>query len=352
MLGMVDKLEQDRRRATARATAPAWRASPTCRPARQTGYAAVIDWHGLRLGTAPFAHAGERRRARRDPRARAHRGSVGDHHRRRRPRRRADARGHAAVPGVPAAREHARTRCSTPAPGAFEIPLPDGLRRRAQPQENERKIEVRQNHGIAVHGPIVAQRSQLGGQRQERQANEVVVRFRAALPWRHARVLTAAAERHRAAHADHRAEVAGLTVSGPGIGAREERELGGRKYWVMPIDAIAPGGDAAVHAQRAAVDRFQGRIVRGRPVAAAGRRRRSCSAAGRATGGAGKRRRPPTNGRGWSSSASRCSPSWSRWSAPRASAGAAAPADRRKQLVARLEQVYQRLAALDEHRAA
>ena len=63
-----------------------------------------------------------------------------------------------------------------PAPGALEIPLPTGFTG-AQPQENERKIDVRQDHGIAVHGPIVPKRSQLGAGDNERQANEVVFGF-------------------------------------------------------------------------------------------------------------------------------------------------------------------------------
>ncbi len=32
-------------------------------------------------------------------------------------------------------------------------------------------------------------------------------------------------------------QIPGLTVTGPGIGERQERELGGRKYWVMPVRA-------------------------------------------------------------------------------------------------------------------
>src|SRR3954453_23066378 len=37
-------------------------------------------------------------------------------------------------------------------------------------------------------------------------------------------------------------KVTGLTVTGPGVGAREERVLGGHKYWVMPVAAVPAGG--------------------------------------------------------------------------------------------------------------
>ena len=137
--------------------------------------------------------------------------------------------------------ENTSDKMFDPGPGAFEIPLPSGFVG-AQPQENERKVEVRQNHGIAVHGPIVPKRSQLGATDEERKANEVVFGF--VLPY------------HGDTHVFSQPapngigpltliidqKIAGLTASGPGVGARQERTLGGNKYWVMPVDAVAAGG--------------------------------------------------------------------------------------------------------------
>src|SRR4029078_9615300 len=37
-------------------------------------------------------------------------------------------------------------------------------------------------------------------------------------------------------------KIAGLAASGRGVGAREERVLGGHKYWVMPLAAVPAGG--------------------------------------------------------------------------------------------------------------
>ena len=78
--------------------------------------------------------------------------------------------------------ENTSDRMFDPAPGALEIPLPTGFTG-AQPQENERKIDVRQDHGVAVHGAdrpqaLAARR----GRRTKRQANEVVFGF--VLPYR------------------------------------------------------------------------------------------------------------------------------------------------------------------------
>ena len=136
-----------------------------------------------------------------------------------------------------------------PAPGALEIPLPTGFTG-AQPQENERKIDVRQDHGVAVHGPIVPKRSQLGVGDNERQANEVVFGF----------VLPYHGDTHDFSQPMPNGigpltlitdqKVVGLTVSGPGVGAREERVLGGHKYWVMPVAAIPAGRRADIHAHR------------------------------------------------------------------------------------------------------
>src|SRR4029079_6352904 len=72
--------------------------------------------------------------------------------------------------------ENTSDRMFDPGPGAFEIPLPSEFAG-AQPQENDRKVEVRKGHGIAVHGPIVPRRSTLAVNDADRRGDEVVFGF-------------------------------------------------------------------------------------------------------------------------------------------------------------------------------
>ena len=169
-----------------------------------TGYAAVA-----RVARDAARHGALRRcpttggRARRDPGARPHRRPVGDDHRRR---------------AAASSSRCTRTTCSSwrcsrsrtrsdkmfdPGPGAMEIPLPQGFVG-AEAQEGERKIEVRQNHGVAVHGAFTPQARDRWEPRAKTRRQRSGVRFRAPLPRRHARVRPADAERDRALHADHR----------------------------------------------------------------------------------------------------------------------------------------------------
>jgi len=52
-----------------------------------------------------------------------------------------------------------------------------------------------------------------------------------------------------------------LSAEGPGIGARQERELNGHKYWVMPIEAIAPAQKLAFTVTGLPVTDATGRIA-------------------------------------------------------------------------------------------
>ena len=150
-------------------------------------------------------------------------------------------------------------------------------------------------------------------------------------------------------------QISGLTVSGPGIGERQERELGGRKYWVMPIEPIAPGGVLQFTLDGLPATDSTGRNVAGvltllliGGAVAFGRRPN--------TGGKGK-------GKGTSGEVvdereglvDRREKTFADLVTLEQTArenGSAAPADRRKQLVGRLEQIYRDLAALDEHQPA
>jgi len=143
-------------------------------------------------------------------------------------------------------------------------------------------------------------------------------------------------------------QLTGLSVTGPGIGPREARELSGRKYWVMRIDPIPPGGVLSFTMTGLPSTDSTGRYVAGglalALVAAAfvfGRRPRTPGqASGEQTRDRLIERREATFGELLALERSA------------RAAGAPAAAETRKQLVGRLEQIYRDLAALDERRAA
>lgn len=321
----------------------------------QTGYAAVIDWKGLRLNTVPFGLP-ESGGVRAEIRALA---------------RTADP---AAITIGAGGRivvqmrddtlqileflplENTSDKMFDPGPGAFEIPLPSGFVG-AQAQDNERKVDVQQNRGVAVHGPIVPRRSQLIASDDERKANEVVFGF--VLPYRGDThdfsqpapngigALTLITEQ----------KVTGLTVSGPGVGQREERVLGGHKYWVMSLPAVPAGGAIKFTLSGLPSTDSSGRWFAGALSLALvfG----ACVFARRPTSGAGGKR--GVGGAGQTVAEERKRLVGEREALfselvalERAARGMdrPAPADQRRQLVTRLEQVYQDIAALEKPRAA
>ncbi len=240
-----------------------------------------------------------------------------------------------------------------PGPGAFEIPLPSGFVG-AQAQDNERKVDVRQNHGVAVHGPIVPRRSQLIASDSERKANEVVFGF----------VLPYHGDTHDFSQPAPNGigaltlitdqKVTGLTVSGPGVGPREERVLGGHKYWVMSLRRRPGGGRRQVHAHRTALDGFQRAVVRGRRLAGAGVRRVRLRAPAD-VGAGGKRGGGPTVAEERKRLIAKRETLFVELVALERAARVTdkpVPVDQRRQLVTRLEEVYQDIAALDKPRAA
>jgi hypothetical protein len=309
-----------------------------------TGYAAVLEWHGMRLGTAPFpmpesggARAEIRALGRTSDPAVMTIGSGG----------RVIVQMHEdnlqILEMFPL--ENRSDKMFDPGPGAIEIPLPKGFVS-AEAQESDRKIDVRQNHGMAVHGAFTPQRAILGTTAKNA-GQEVVFGF--VLPY----------------HGDTRAfsqpmpngigtftliteQVPGLTVSGPGIGERQERELGGRKYWVMPGEPIAPGGLLEFTLNGLPSTDSTGRTVAGvltlMLIAGAfvfGRRPK-----GARVGDVAEERDRLVD--------KRESTFAELLALERAARDKAAtpPADRRKQLVTRLEQIYRDLAALDERQPA
>jgi hypothetical protein len=342
LLGMINKQGSvDTRRATSDAAGQVRFSGLSV--GKETGYAAVIDFHGLRLNTAPFAmpeSGGARAEIRAltrtaDPSALTI-GAGG----RIVVQMREDAL--QILEFLPL--ENTSDKMYDPGPGAFEIPLPDGFVG-AQPQEGERKMEVRQNHGIAVHGPVVPKRSLLATPESERE-QEVVFGF--VLPY----------------HGDTREfsqpapngigqltliidqKIESLSASGPGVGAREERTLGGHKYWVMPVAAVPAGGAVNFTLTGLPSNGFGGQIFSGVLALALV----LCAFV--------FAHRPPSAGPERSAATERKRLVDMREAlfaelvvmerAARA-AGTPAPAEQRRQLVGRLEQVYQDIAALDEH---
>jgi hypothetical protein len=310
-----------------------------------TGYAAVLEWHGMRLGTAPFPMP-EKGGARAEIRALGHTsdpsvmtiGSGG----------RVIVQMHEDnlqfLEMFPL--ENRSDKMFDPSPGAIEIPLPQGFVS-AEAQESDRKIDVRQNHGMAVHGVFSPQRSILNTTAKNA-GQEVVFGF--VLPYHgETRAFSQPMPNGIGTFTLITEQIPGLTVTGPGIGERQERELGGHKYWVMPGEPIAPGGVMEFTLNGLPSTDSTGRTVAGvltlMLIAGAfffGRRPK-----GGARGGdvAGERERL----------VDRRESTFADLIALERSArdkGAAAPADRRKQLVAKLEQIYRDIAALDERQPA
>ena len=138
-------------------------------------------------------------------------------------------------------------------------------------------------------------------------------------------------------------------MTGPGIGERQERELGGRKYWVMPGEPIAPGGVLDFTLIGLPSTDSTGRNVAGTLTL--------MLIAGAFVFG----RRPKSGAKGVDVDGERERLVGKRESTfadlialERAAReeGAPPPGDRRKQLVTRLEQIYRDLAALDDRQPA
>jgi hypothetical protein len=206
---------------------------------KTTGYAAVTDWHGLHIGTEPFAMP-EDSGARAEIRALARTSdpsviTIGEGARIILQMREDTLQFLEILP-----LENKSDQLFDPGPGAVEIPLPTEFTG-AEAGQGDRKIEIRPGRGVAVHGTISPKRA-LGGNDAKAAGNEVTFGF--VMPY----------------HGDSREfvqpmptgiglqtliaeQIPGLEITGPGVGAREEsKELNGHKYWIMPSAAIPPGG--------------------------------------------------------------------------------------------------------------
>jgi hypothetical protein len=315
-----------------------------------SGYAAVLEWHGLRLGTAPFPMPDANG-------ARAEIHALG---------RTADASVITIGEGgrvivqmhedtlqflemLPL--ENVSDKIFDPGPGAVEIPLPDGFVG-AEAQEGDRKVDVRQNHGMAVHGVFTPRRS-LGGTTAKAAGQEVVFGF--VLPYHgDTRAFVQPMPNGMSAGTLITEQIAGLSVSGPGIGPRQARELGGRKYWVMPMGPIPAGGVLSFTLTGLpATDRTGQWVAGGLALALIGgafvfgRKPRAGGKKGAGPGATTEDTRDRLIERREASFAELLALERSA-----RAAGSPASPDQRKQIVGRLEQIYRDLAALDERQAA
>ncbi len=314
-----------------------------------TGYAAVLEWHGMRLGTAPFPM----------PESGGARAEI-------------RALGHTSDPSVMTIGSGGRVivqmhednlqflemfplenrsdKMFDPSPGAIEIPLPKGFVS-AEAQEGDRKIDVRQNYGMAVHGVFSPQRAILNTTAKNA-GQEVVFGF--VLPYHgETRAFSQPMPNGIGTFTLITEQIPGLSVTGPGIGERQERELGGRKYWVMPGEPIAPGGVLEFTLNGLPFTDSTGRTVAG------------ILALMLIAGAFAFGRRPKGSARGGDVAVERERLVDKRESTfaelialeraardQTAKATAPTPADRRKQLVGRLEQIYRDIAALDDRQPA
>lgn len=306
-------------------------------------YAAVIDYRGMRLGTQPFTmpeqgglraeiHALGRTN---DPSA----VTIGQGARVVLQMRNDNLQFMEILP-----LENRSDKLFDPAPGAVEIPLPKGFVG-AEVAPSDRKLEIRKDHGVAVYGPITPQKA-LGQVDAKSAGNEVTLGF--VLPYEgDTREFQQPMPNGIAAFTVISEQIPGMTVSGPGVGTPEARELGGRKYWVMPVEAIGAGKMMTFTVRGLPSTDRTGRFVSGALalllIAAAFVFARRPSTVVRKTTDERERL------------ANRREALFSELVAMeqnrRPADDRAAVAERRNQLVSKLEAIYQDLAALDEQRA-
>jgi hypothetical protein len=310
---------------------------------KTTGYAAVTDWHGMHIGTEPFGMP-EDMGARAEIHALARTSdpaviTIGEGARVVLQMREDTLQFLEMLP-----LENTSEKLFDPGPGAVEIPLPAEFTG-AEAGESDRKLEIRQNHGVAVHGPISPKRA-LGGTDDKAAGNEIQFGF--VMPYHgNSREFAQPMPTGMGLFTLITEQLPGLAITGPGIGARESRDLNGKKYWVMPGQAVPPGGVLTFTVTGLPSTDHTGRDVSGVLALA-------LVAAAIVFG-----RRPKDEARKAAVSerdrlTARRETLFAELVAveTRARSGAAAATpERRRDLVGKLEGVYQQLAALDEQRA-
>jgi hypothetical protein len=307
------------------------------------GYAAVLDWHGVRIGTEPFSM----------PESGGMRAEIHAPARTSDPSTITIGNGGRVILEMHEDQlqvmellplENSSDKLFDPGPGAVEIPLPKESVGAQSLQQNDRRLEIRQNRGVAVHGAISPKGAAAGPGADPRSAgNEVAFAF--GMPY----------------HGDTRdfeqplpngagqlaiivEQSSGVRVTGPRVGQPEARELQGHKYWLMRVEPIPAGGVLAFTITGLPSTSSVGRwvslglalaLVLGALLFA----HRPKDEARRAAEGERERL------------TSQRENLFAELVAVERSARGDAAA-RKKELVARLESIYQQLAVLDEQRAA
>jgi hypothetical protein len=310
---------------------------------KTTGYAAVTDWHGLHIGTEPFAMP-EDSGARAEIRALARTSdpsviTIGEGARIILQMREDTLQFLEILP-----LENKSDKLFDPGPGAVEIPLPTEFTG-AEAGQSDRKVEIRAGRGVAVHGAI-SPKSALGAVDAKSAGNEITFGF--VMPYRgDTRDFAQPMPNGIGLFTLITEQLPGLELKGPGVGARESREVNGKKYWVMPGTAIPPGGTMSFTVTGLPTTDHTGRTVAAilaiaLMLAAVAFARRPGAVAPRPGGNERERL-----------TARRESLYAELVAVERQARGGAVGATpaRRQELVGKLEAVYRQLAALDEPRA-
>jgi hypothetical protein len=135
--------------------------------------------------------------------------------------------------------ENQSNKLFDPGPGGVEIPLPTEFTS-ADVAPGEHKIEIRKGIGVAIHGVIPPRRPQASDP-NSKSPDEVTFGF--VLP------ATGSTREFEQRFPTGMGEftfitdaLPGLTIESSQISGRQERELGGKKFWLMHGDPIPRGG--------------------------------------------------------------------------------------------------------------
>jgi hypothetical protein len=125
-----------------------------------------------------------------------------------------------------------------PGAGGIEIPLPSEAVN-AEGAEGEHKIEIRKGIGVAVHGLIPPRRPAL--EANQKSPDEITFGF--VLPVRSSTLKFEQRFPNGLGEFTFVTEqLVGLSIESTQVTGLQERELGGKKYWLMRGEPIPPGG--------------------------------------------------------------------------------------------------------------